>query len=239
MSAFFYHLTHQLTAILPRLASRRVGEGMENVPDTGGALLLCNHISHFDPPLMGIGFPRLIDYMADKPLLEIPIYGPMMRRAGVFPIDRTKNDIGALKTALQRLKAGHVVCIFPEEGIRQAATSVLGGAVMPIGTASLWKKTGVPVIPMIILGADQLYDWKCLFRWPKKRVFVRVGPVIPCDPDATREQLRDRVTAAWRELYEGIIRDHHVQPNELPKTAQERWGQPAPTPADTAAKTDA
>jgi 1-acyl-sn-glycerol-3-phosphate acyltransferase len=215
-----------------------VTEGMEHVPATGGALLLCNHISHFDPPFVALGFPRPIYFMADKPLLEIPVYGGILRRAGVFPVDRTKNDIGALKAALQLLRDGKVVCIFPEEGIRQRATSVLGGAVMPIGTASLWKKTGVPVIPMIIIGSDQIYDWKCLFRWPKKRVFVRVGPVMPCDPDATREQLRDRITAVWRELYDGIIRDHDVHPDELPKTAQERWGRPAPAPANAAGKTD-
>ena len=84
--------------------------------------------------------------------------------------------------------------IFPEEGIRQGSRSVLGGAEMPTNTISLWKKTGVPVIPMVILGSDQLYAWR---RWRRRsRVFLRVGPPIPCDPDATREELRDRVTAA-------------------------------------------
>ena len=48
---------------------------MEHVPRTGAALLLCNHISHFDPSYMGVRFPRYIHFMADKPLLEIPILG--------------------------------------------------------------------------------------------------------------------------------------------------------------------
>ena len=59
---------------------------------------------------------------------------------------------------------------------------MLGGAVMPVGTASLWKKTGVPVIPMVILGSDQMYAWRNFLRWPQTRVFVRVGPVIPVRP---------------------------------------------------------
>ena len=235
MSVFYYHLAHNLCAFLPRLGSRHVHEGLENVPRTGAALLLCNHVSHFDPPFMGIRFPRHIHFMADKPLLEIPLLGPLLRRGWVFPVDRTKNDIGALKTAMQKLKDGRVVCIFPEEGIRQGATSVLGGAVMPVGTASLWKKTGVPVIPMVILGSDQMYSWRNFFHWPQTRVFVRVGPVIPCDPAATREELRDRVTAAWRELYDGLLRDHHIRPDELPKTAQERMGLPVPPPTESAA----
>jgi 1-acyl-sn-glycerol-3-phosphate acyltransferase len=228
MNRFAYILSRELMLLGLRPVSRRVYEGAEHVPASGGALLLCNHISHFDPPFMGKRFPRYIHFMADKPLLEIPLYGPLLRRGGVFPVDRTKNDIGALKTAMRLLKDGHVVCIFPEEGIRQEETSVLGGAEMPVGTASLWKKTGVPVIPMVIIGSDQAYAWKKYWRFPRWRVFVRVGKPIPCDPEATREELRDRIAAAWRELYDGLVRDHQIRPDELPKTAQERWGQPKP-----------
>jgi len=231
MGAMAYFASRELSLLIPRLVTRFVREGFEQVPPAGGALLLCNHISHFDPSFMGRGFPRCIHFMADKPLLEIPLYGRLLRRAGVFPVDRTKNDIGALKHALQLLKDGEVVGIFPEEGIRQEETSVLGGAEMPAGTASLWKKTGVPVIPMVILGTDQIYAWQKFWRFPRWRIFVRVGPPIPCDPEATREALRDRIVAAWRELYEGMIRDHGIRPDELPKTAQERWGRPKPVRA--------
>jgi len=225
---FAYFLSRELMYSVLRFVTRRYYDGAENVPPSGAALLLCNHISHFDPPFMGKRFPRYIHFMADKPLLEIPLYGPLLRRAGVFPVDRTKNDIGALKTAMKLLKDGQVVCIFPEEGIRQEETSVLGGAEMPVGTASLWKKTGVPVIPMVIIGSDQAYAWKKYWRLPRWRVFVRVGKPIPCDTDATREDLRDRISAAWRELYDGLVRDYQIRPDELPKTAQERWGQPRP-----------
>jgi 1-acyl-sn-glycerol-3-phosphate acyltransferase len=231
MGAIAYFACRELSLLIPRLLSRFVREGFEHVPRTGGALLLCNHISHFDPPFMGRGFPRFIHFMADKPLLEIPLYGGLLRRAGVFPVDRTKNDIGALKHALQLLKDGEVVGIFPEEGIRQQETSVLGGAEMPVGTASLWKKTGVPVIPMVILGTDQLYAWQKFWRFPRWRVFVRVGEPIPSDKNATREELRDKIVAAWRGLYEGMVRDHQIREDELPKTAQERWGRPKPVRA--------
>jgi 1-acyl-sn-glycerol-3-phosphate acyltransferase len=233
MRAFAYFLGRELMMLVPRRVSRYVYEGLENVPKTGAALLLGNHISHFDPAFMGTRFPRYIHYMADKPLLEIPLLGPILRRSGAFPVDRTKNDIGALKTALRLLKEGHVVGIFPEEGIRQGAASVLGGAEMPVGTASLWKKTGVPVIPMVTLGTDQIYAWQKFWRFPRWRVFMRVGKPIPCDPNATREELRDKIAAAWRELYDGLVRDHQIRPDELPQTAQERWGQPKPADAKT------
>jgi len=164
--------------------------------------------------------------MADKPLVKIPILGKMMVWGHVFAVDRTKSDRAALRTAMARLEAGNIVGIFPEKGIRHGKTSVLGGAELAIGTASLWKMMDVPVIPMVIIGSDQVYDWKHYYRRP--RVFIRVGKTLPPDKTASREELRDRIASAWRELYEGMIRDYKIEPDELPKSAQERWGQPAP-----------
>lgn len=228
MGRFFYHLTHILLAGLPRAASRVYQSGFENVPKTGPALLLANHVSHFDPQLLAWGLPRPVHYMADKPLLEIPVLGWMLRQAYAFPIDRTKNDRAAIRASMERLKAGHVVGIFPEGGIRHGEHSVLGGnAEIPVGTASLWKMMDVPVLPMIILGSDQLYALKNYVRRP--RVFIRAGKLLPAPgKDATREQLRDQITAAWRELYDGMIRDYNIQPHEMPQSAHQRWGKPEP-----------
>ena len=229
MGNFFYYLCHHITATLPRLGSRIYRDGFEHVPKTGPGLVLCNHISHFDPSLMMLGFPRIVHFMADKPLLEIPIFGKMLEWGHVFAIDRTKMDRGALRTAMARLEAGNMVGIFPEKGIRHGKTSVLGGAELAIGTASLWKMMDVPVIPMVIIGSDQMYEWSNYFRRP--RIFVRAGPALPPDKSAAREDLRDRIAASWRQLYDSMIRDYQIRPEELPQSAQERWGRPAPTEA--------
>jgi 1-acyl-sn-glycerol-3-phosphate acyltransferase len=226
MANFFYYFCRELFLLPLRPGSRAHYDGMDLVPKTGPALLISNHISHFDPPFMTAKFPRAIHFMADKPLLEIPVLGKMMKWGHVFPIDRTKNDRGALRTAMARLESGNIVGIFPEKGIRHGKTSVLGGAELPIGTASLWKMMDVPVIPMVIIGSDQMYARKNYLRRP--RVFVRVGKLLPPDKSASREELRDRIATVWRELFETMKRDYDIQPGELPKSAQERWGQPAP-----------
>ena len=101
------------------------------------------------------------------------IFGRMLEWGHVFAIDRTKSDRAALRTAMARLEAGNLVGIFPEKGIRHGQTSVLGGAELPIGTASLWKMMDVPVIPMLIIGTDQLYAWRNFFRRP--RIFCAGG----------------------------------------------------------------
>jgi len=223
MGDFFYYFCRELFLLPLRPFSRAHYGGMELVPKTGPALLLSNHISHFDPPFMTAQFPRVIHFMADKPLLEIPVLGKMMEAGHVFPIDRTKNDRGALRTAMARLKAGNIVGIFPEKGIRHGKTAVLGGAELPIGTASLWKMMDVPVIPMVIIGTDQLYALKNHPRRP--RIFVRVGNILPPDKNASREELRDRIAAVWRELFEAMKRDYDIRPEEFSQSAQQRWGQ--------------
>ena len=77
-----------------------------------------------------------------------------------------------------------------------------------------------------LLGSDQLYALKNYFLRP--RVFTRAGPLLPPDKEATREELRDRLVAAWRELYEGLLRDYNIRPDELPQSAHKRWGVPEP-----------
>jgi len=226
MNDYFYHFCRELFLLPLRPFSRAHYDGMDLVPKTGPALLISNHISHFDPPFMMAKFPRVVHFMADKLLLDIPVFGKMLEWSHVFPVDRTKNDRGALRTAMARLEAGNIVGIFAEKGIRHGKTSVLGGAELKIGTASLWKMMDVPVIPMVIIGSDQMYAWKNYPRQP--RVFVRVGKALPPDKKASREELRDRIAQAWRELFESMKRDYDIQPKEFPQSAQERWGQPAP-----------
>jgi 1-acyl-sn-glycerol-3-phosphate acyltransferase len=75
MSNFFYYFCRELFLLPLRTGSCAHYDGMELVPKTGPALLLSNHISHFDPPFMTAKFPRVIHFMADKPLLKIPILG--------------------------------------------------------------------------------------------------------------------------------------------------------------------
>ena len=229
MGDFFYYFCRELTGGLPRLGSRTYYDGMEHVPESGPGLVISNHISHFDPSFMMAKFPRVVHFMADKPLLEIPIFGRMLKWGHVFAIDRTKSDRGALRTAMARLEDGNLVAIFPEKGIRHGKTSVLGGAELPIGTASLWKMMDVPVIPMVIIGSDQMYDWKNYFCRP--RIFVRVGRPLPPDKNASREELRDRIAAAWRDLSDSMKRDYDIQPDEFPQSAQERWAKNKPDEA--------
>lgn len=135
--------------------------GLENVPQTGGAVVACNHVSTWDPPIVGVAINRKLEFMAKKELFEKPLMRAVMRGLRAFPVDREGQDIGAIKEALRRLKAGRVIGIFVQ-GTRNAGdAAALDGASflaqrgeVPLVPAAIWREGrafhvafGVPLIP--------------------------------------------------------------------------------------------
>ena len=83
----------------------------------GPWILACNHLSHFDPPLIAGAFRRPLDFLAMRELFRPAWFGFLLRSINVIPVGRRQADTTALKVALQRLKKGRIVCVFPEGGI--------------------------------------------------------------------------------------------------------------------------
>lgn len=223
-------LSHRLGAFTTRIVSRLfcnvTVRGLEHIPREGGALVMCNHISHLDPNILGMDFPlrgRGIDYMADLPLLQIPIVGAILKSWNAFPVDRTKPvDRAAIRIALERLAQGRLVGIFPEKGLRYGARSILNGAELPVGTAALWQMAKTPALPALVYGTDQLYQWRSLYRRP--RLFVYFGPMLPPPAEGeTREAARDRLCAAILALYAQLQKDFTLKECEVPRCPPDRW----------------
>ncbi|MEM1058202.1 MAG: lysophospholipid acyltransferase family protein [Verrucomicrobiota bacterium] len=224
MSDLSYRLGQAFFWTFLRGMSHVIVEGAEHLPASGPVLVMTNHFSHFDPLLVGSTLRRPVDFMADKPLLEIPVAGRLLASWNAFPIDRTKPDRATVRTALERLKAGRVVGIFPEGGVRHGAASMLRGATLPEGTVNLWRLVRCPALVGAIIGTDQLYQWRSAFR--RTRVFIRYRPVLPApergeEPDAIRERLENAIREAAREIEER----HGVRPEEQSRSAQVRWAE--------------
>ena len=188
----------------------------------GPWILACNHLSHFDPPLIAGAFRRPLDFMAMRELFRPAWFGFLLRAANVIPVGRRQADTTALKAALQRLEQGRIVCVFPEGGLRAGATSVLGGAALTEGVALLASRAQVPVRPAVIAGSDQLYVRQNWTRRP--RIVVAVGEAIP--PPSKEEKRGEWIKALGRQMcqvYEEMRRRHLLKSHELPHTPQERW----------------
>jgi 1-acyl-sn-glycerol-3-phosphate acyltransferase len=132
--------------------------GMDRLPRAGGVLVISNHISWFDPPLLNMALRRIPHWLAMVELFQSKFTHWFFTRAGVIPIDRSQPGSGPLKEAIRRLRAGHVVVLFPEGGIHDGPCSVLGGdPEIKEGAALIALKAGVPIVPAIIMGARQSY----------------------------------------------------------------------------------
>lgn len=126
--------------------------GAENIPAAGGVIIAANHVSLWDPPVLGTAIPRRIHFMAKEELFTNPVFRWLITKLGAFPVKRGIADRTAIRTALSLLENGSVLGLFPE-GTR-SKTGVLG-APEP-GLAMLAIKAGVPVVPAAIIGTNKV-----------------------------------------------------------------------------------
>lgn len=114
------------------------------MPKTGGVMIMSNHISAYDPPLLAAVFKRPVRFMAKKELFENPILRFVLYLAQSFPVDRSKTDISAVKNALSVLKSSEVLGIFPE-GTRRPEGNL---GTPRSGSVMLAIKSEVPILPI-------------------------------------------------------------------------------------------
>ena len=150
-------------------------QGRQNVPASGGALVLSNHQSHLDPPLIGLACDRPLNFLARDSLLHFAPLAWFIRSVGVIPIDREGTGLSGLKETLKRLRQGDAVVIFPE-GTRSGDGEV---AVLKAGFSALAKRALVPLVPVGIDGAYAAWPRRRLFPMPA-RIAIVFGP--PLEP---------------------------------------------------------
>ncbi|MGH7727180.1 MAG: lysophospholipid acyltransferase family protein [Vulcanimicrobiaceae bacterium] len=173
-----------------RLGWRLRVYGAERVPKSEAMIVVANHVSYFDPPLLGAAMPRPVAYLAKRELFSIPVLGPTIRTLGAFPIDRSRGDLGAFRRALGALEAGLALGIFPE-GTRNRE-----GRVRPqLGSAMLAFRTGVPVVPAYLAGTRDLRR--------SRQVAVAFGEPFAFGnkQKATREELSKATDEIMRRIY--------------------------------------
>jgi 1-acyl-sn-glycerol-3-phosphate acyltransferase len=146
-----YDLAKAAVMAIARLGFRYRVIGAEKIPRTGGLLVVANHISNLDPPLLGVAVPRPISYMAKKELFAMPILKQLLPHLNAFPVDRQAGGTAALRASLRMLKEGRCVGIFPEGGRNVTGTNEEKG-----GAAFLAAASGVPVIPAAIVGTRKV-----------------------------------------------------------------------------------
>jgi 1-acyl-sn-glycerol-3-phosphate acyltransferase len=171
--------------------------GAENVPQTGGVILASNHASFLDPPLVGAGLKRDINYLARESLFRFPGIGALLRSWNSVPVDRDGGGARGLKIILERLLAGGAIILFPEgtrtpDGKLQAARSGIGLTVI---------KSNAPVVPVRVFGTFEAYGKNHKIPRPH-RVAVKYGE--PLRFEKLRAEAKSCDKARLKEIYQQV-----------------------------------
>lgn len=190
----FYRFIRFVLSIIVKSAFRLEVSGLDKVPAQGPVILCSNHISWWDPVILGCLLKRPVRFMAKRELFSYPIFGTLLKWLGAFPVDRGKADVGAIREGLKVLDTGEILGIFPE-GTRQRDRTRLG--VPHPGAALLALKADAPIVPVAIRTSQS----------EKKRVRVVFGEPFKlehqCGTKVTEEMkgASQEIMTAIRELW--------------------------------------
>ncbi len=194
--AFYWTATYLLRAVL-WIVGRWTVTGREFVPATGGFIVVSNHLSNADPPIIGAAVAkRRLRFMAKQELYKYP-FGIVPRLYGAFPVRRFEADVGALLNAERLLRRGEVLAMFPE-GTRSRTGKV--GQPHP-GTALIALRSGAPILCCTITGTEALRNPLNLLRKP--RITVVMKPLAGFEP--VKKPSQEQVEAASALIFGAIL----------------------------------
>ena len=175
-SRLVYWLSRTLALGFFKVWNRLRTENRDAVPATGAVLLVANHASYLDPPLVGITCRREISFLAQSGLARLAPMRWWLAKMGVTLIDRRAPSKDALRLIADCLAAGEAVCLFPE-GTRSPDGAV---AEFRSGVEFLVRRTAAPVVPIGLEGAARAFPRGARFPRPVALV-ARYGEPWPAE----------------------------------------------------------
>lgn len=170
-------------------------QGKQNIPKEGPAILAPNHRSYIDIPLIALTTRRVVHFMGKAEIWDRRLGGWVSTLFGGFPVKRGMRDRAAIETALFLLERGELVCVFPE-GTRLDGPQI---GKLHEGVAYLAERSGAPIVPIGIWGADRLLDRRGRLH-PFTKVVMRAG-----EPVVAGAQGRSALTEELRSRLQGIV----------------------------------
>jgi 1-acyl-sn-glycerol-3-phosphate acyltransferase len=205
MSELFYKSVRLVGGAIFRIASAPKILHAERARLPGPWLLAANHTSAFDAPLLIAATPRVIYWLSIAEIFRNPFARWFLTAVGASPLDRSKVDTATVRTIVRHLRAGRVVGLFPEGGVRVGGESVLRSGGINDGVCKLAQLARVPVLPCVILGGEKFARWTSWLPFARTRWAVAFGePVFPHEtPDRTtaRAAMAQEIIRSLRTLH--------------------------------------
>jgi 1-acyl-sn-glycerol-3-phosphate acyltransferase len=210
-----YHLIRLFIILICRLTMRLDIDGEQKLPRQGSCIVASNHLGRLDVPLVYYFMRRddVIVIVAEK-YQKYALVRWATRKLNAIFVDRYHSDFSAMRQVLKRLKAGEAFVVAPE-GTRSPTGALIEGKP---GAAYLAAASGVPILPVAVIGTEDKVAFKELKRLHRVKVRGWVGEpfTLPALPRADREQalqtytdeIMCRIAALLPEEYRGVYADH-------------------------------
>jgi 1-acyl-sn-glycerol-3-phosphate acyltransferase len=214
MAEFVYPPVIQTALTVFRALDLRIRiEGAEHIPDTGGAVLVSNHISYLDFLFAGMGAyrggARKTRFMAKDDVFRHRISGPLMRGMKHIPVDRTDGQ-PAYEAAVKALKEGEVVGVFPEATISRSFMLKK----FKTGAARMAADSDTPLLPVVLWGTQQLWTKGRPKTLTKRHVpiTIMIGEPIKLTPEDRPVMVTRRLRAVMSEMLDRAQREYPGKP---------------------------
>ncbi|HET7224261.1 MAG TPA: lysophospholipid acyltransferase family protein [Candidatus Eisenbacteria bacterium] len=198
MSAYYSATRLLASAVLGTLTGWEV-RGRERIPRSGGLIVASNHISFWDPPLIGAAISRETHFLAKSELFSTPVLGWVIGTVNAIPIRRGVADMTGMSRAMEVLRAGGGLLMFPE------GSRMRDGELHPArpGVGMLAVNADVPIVPCYISGSNRPA------KWATRRARVRIwfGPPQHWKDLAGREDDLTPGRALYQRVGDAVMRE--------------------------------
>jgi 1-acyl-sn-glycerol-3-phosphate acyltransferase len=169
--------------------------GIENVPQQGPLIVVSNHASDFDPPILSACVGRPVAYMAKEELFKVPVLKQAIQLYGAYPVKRGSGDRSAIRAALASLESGWAAGVFLE-GTRTPDARITNPK---LGAAMIAAKANAPLLPVSLWGTEKILK-KGSTVPQRVPITVRIGQVIAAPTSSKREELETTTKRCAEEI---------------------------------------
>ena len=195
----YYSATRFLAGVVLGAMSRWEVKGRDQIPQSGGLIVASNHVSFWDPPLVGAAILREAHFLAKEELFSTPVLGPLIRSVNAIPIRRGMADLSGMSRAIASMKSGGALLMFPE------GSRMRDGELHPArpGVGMMAVHADVPIVPCFISGSNRPRQW--MVR--RGRVRIWFGPVRPWRDLAGHETDLTPGRALYQRVGDAVMRE--------------------------------
>ena len=179
--------------------------GLSGGVGEGGMLIAVSHVSHLDPIVVSALLRRRVSWVSRVEFYQQWFMRTILYHGGAFQVNRKGSALPTIREGLRRLARGEAVGIFPEGELMRGENSVLRGASIKHGVCLLAARSGRPVLPVVVIGTDQLAKVGPWMPAKRGKLWVHFGRPIHAEKNGTNRQSRaefaDRLVAEYVRLY--------------------------------------